>query len=77
MISALFTVPEKFNDFFHNHFSQQKHLQGSQGVAVDLADTIAGFQGLVNGTYDDIPEICFYMVGTIDDVLRKHRETAQ
>lgn len=67
----------KIQRFFSQPFFTAETFTGQKGVAVDLTDTISGFQGLVNGDYDDIPEICFYMVGTIDDVLRKYRETTQ
>jgi F-type H+-transporting ATPase subunit beta len=36
-----------------------------------LKDTIAGFQGILDGKYDHIPEMAFYMVGGIDEVLAK------
>ena len=36
-----------------------------------LEDTIKGFDDLVNGKYDDIPEAAFYMVGTIEEALEK------
>jgi F-type H+-transporting ATPase subunit beta len=36
---------------------------------VPLAETIRGFKGIVEGKYDDILEMAFYMVGGIDDVL--------
>ena len=38
---------------------------------VKLEDTIKGFKGILDGLYDDIPEQAFYMVGTIEDVLKK------
>jgi F-type H+-transporting ATPase subunit beta len=38
---------------------------------VPLDETIAGFKGLVNGDYDDIPELAFYMVGNINEALEK------
>jgi len=64
----------KIQRFFSQPFFTAETFTGQKGVAVNLADTISGFQGLINGQYDDIPEMCFYMVGTIDDVLRKHKE---
>lgn len=32
------------------------------GKYVDLANTISGFQGILSGKYDDLPEMAFYMV---------------
>ena len=34
-----------------------------------MAETIRGFNGIVSGDYDHIPEQAFYMVGTIDEAV--------
>jgi F-type H+-transporting ATPase subunit beta len=47
---------------------------GSPGKFVSLEDTIKGFEGLVNGDYDDITENAFYMVGTIEEALEKAKK---
>jgi len=39
------------------------------GKFVELEDTIAGFQGLIEGKYDYMPEAAFYMVGTIEEAV--------
>jgi F-type H+-transporting ATPase subunit beta len=49
---------------------------GSPGVFVQLADTIKGFKGLVSGEYDHLPEAAFYMVGTIEDAVKKAQKLA-
>ena len=36
---------------------------------MSLAETIRGFNGIVNGDYDHIPEQAFYMLGSIDEVV--------
>ena len=41
-----------------------------------LEETIAGFRGIVDGNYDDIPEGAFYMCGNIDETLDKARKMA-
>ena len=41
------------------------------GVYVSLANTIIGFNRILAGELDDIPEAAFYMVGDIDEVLQK------
>jgi F-type H+-transporting ATPase subunit beta len=43
---------------------------------VPLEETIKGFQGLVNGDYDHLPEQAFYMVGTIDEAIAKAERLA-
>ena len=35
---------------------------GSPGKYVDIKDTISGFKGVIEGKYDDLPEMAFYMV---------------
>ena len=47
---------------------------GRPGVYVKLADNVAGFQEILDGKYDDLPEQAFYMVGTIDDAVAKAKE---
>src|SRR5690606_34839778 len=49
---------------------------GTPGKLVSLADTIAGFKGIVEGKYDDLPESAFYMVGTIEEAVEKARKIA-
>jgi F-type H+-transporting ATPase subunit beta len=49
---------------------------GSPGKLVSLEDTIKGFQGLVEGKYDHLPEAAFYMVGTIEEAVAKAEKLA-
>jgi F-type H+-transporting ATPase subunit beta len=44
------------------------------GAHVSLPETLRGFEGILEGGYDHIPEQAFYMTGTIDDVLEKARK---
>ena len=44
------------------------------GQYVPLEEAVRGFKGIVSGEYDDIPEQAFYMVGRIDDTLKKAEE---
>ena len=44
---------------------------GTPGVYVKLEDTIQGFEEIVSGKHDDLPENAFYMVGTIEEALDK------
>ena len=61
----------KIQRFLSQPFHVAEVFTGTPGVFVNLQDTIKGFDDLVNGKYDDIPEIAFYMVGTIDEALEK------
>src|SRR6266478_2767425 len=60
--------------------SQPMHVAevftGLPGVFVELADTIKGFKGLVDGRYDHLPEAAFYMVGTIEQAVEKGKKLA-
>ncbi|MFM8333328.1 MAG: F0F1 ATP synthase subunit beta [Candidatus Methylumidiphilus sp.] len=66
----------KIQRFLSQPFSVAEVFTGSPGKYVSLKDTIAGFNGIVNGEYDDIPEQAFYMVGTIDEALEKAKRLA-
>ena len=61
----------KIQRFLSQPFHVAEVFTGTPGVFVNLQDTIKGFNDLVNGKYDDIPEAAFYMVGTIDEALKK------
>ena len=61
----------KIQRFLSQPFHVAEVFTGTPGVFVKLEDTIKGFKGILEGLYDDIPEQAFYMVGTIDDVLKK------
>jgi F-type H+-transporting ATPase subunit beta len=41
------------------------------GIYVPLARTVRDFREIIEGKHDDVPEQAFYLVGTIDDVLKK------
>jgi len=61
----------KIQRFLSQPFHVAEVFTGTPGVFVKLEDTIKGFKGILDGLYDDIPEQAFYMVGTIEDVLKK------
>ena len=65
------TRARKIQRFLSQPFFVAEVFTGSPGKYVSLKDTIAGFKGIIEGQYDDIPEQAFYMVGTIDEVLEK------
>ena len=64
----------KIQRFLSQPFHVAEVFTGTPGVFVGLQDTIKGFEDLVNGKYDDIPEAAFYMVGTIDEALEKAKK---
>ncbi|HUL13968.1 MAG TPA: F0F1 ATP synthase subunit beta [Methylococcaceae bacterium] len=66
----------KIQRFLSQPFFVAEVFTGSPGKYVSLKDTIAGFKGITEGEFDDIPEQAFYMVGTIDEVLEKAKRLA-
>lgn len=60
----------KVQKFLSQPFFVAEQFSGNPGRYVKLEDTIAGFKGIVEGQYDNIPEQAFYMAGTIEDVLK-------
>jgi F-type H+-transporting ATPase subunit beta len=67
----------KIQRFLSQPFHVAEVFTGSPGKLVSLADTIAGFKGLVEGQYDDLPEAAFYMVGSIDEAIEKAHKMAK
>jgi F-type H+-transporting ATPase subunit beta len=48
-----------------------EQFTGTPGEYVKLEDTIEGFQTILDGQHDELPEQAFYMVGTIDKAVAK------
>ncbi|KAF3977745.1 MAG: F0F1 ATP synthase subunit beta [Methylococcales symbiont of Iophon sp. n. MRB-2018] len=65
------TRARKVQRYLSQPFFVAEVFTGSPGKYVSLKDTIAGFKGIINGDYDDLPEQAFYMVGTIDEAVEK------
>jgi F-type H+-transporting ATPase subunit beta len=61
----------KIQRFLSQPFFVAEVFTGSPGKYVSLKDTIAGFKGIIDGEYDELPEQAFYMVGTIDEAIEK------
>jgi len=61
----------KIERFLSQPFHVAEIFTGAPGKYVSLKETIAGFQGLLNGDYDDLPEQAFYMVGGIEEAVEK------
>ncbi|MCR9220062.1 MAG: F0F1 ATP synthase subunit beta [Alphaproteobacteria bacterium] len=67
----------KIQRFLSQPFHVAEVFTGSPGKYVELADTIKGFQEIVNGEHDDLPESAFYMVGTIEEAIEKAKKMAK
>lgn len=57
----------KVERFLSQPFFVAEIFTNSPGKYVSLKDTIKGFQGILNGDYDHLPEQAFYMIGGIDE----------
>jgi F-type H+-transporting ATPase subunit beta len=61
----------KIERFLSQPFHVAEVFTGSPGVYVAVEDTIRSFKAIVAGEYDHLPEAAFYMVGTIEDAVKK------
>ena len=61
----------KCERFFSQPFHVAEVFTGSPGKYVSLKETIRGFKMIVEGEVDHLPEQAFYMVGTIDEAIKK------
>ncbi len=66
----------KIQRFMSQPFHVAEVFTGTPGKFVSLEDTIKGFTEIVSGTYDDLPEAAFYMVGTIEEAVEKAQSMA-
>ena len=57
--------------FLSQPFFVAEVFTGLSGKYVSLNDSVAGFQKILEGAYDSLPEQAFYLVGGIDDVIAK------
>lgn len=61
----------KIQRFLSQPFFVAEVFTGSPGKYVSLKDTIKGFQAILSGEYDELPEQAFYMVGSIEEAVAK------
>lgn len=57
--------------FLTQPFFVAEQFTSVAGVYVPIEETIRGFQEILAGKHDNLPEQAFYMVGTIDDAVKK------
>jgi F-type H+/Na+-transporting ATPase subunit beta len=53
-----------------------EQFTGTPGRYVERAETVRGFQEILEGKHDNLPEQAFYMVGTIDEAVERGEEMA-
>jgi F-type H+-transporting ATPase subunit beta len=65
------TRARRVQRFLSQPFFVAEQFTGLAGVLVDIKDTIKGFNAIIDGTYDHLPEAAFNLVGTIEDAIAK------
>jgi len=63
--------------FLSQPFSVAEQFTGIEGQYVPIAETIRGFEEILDGKHDDLPESAFLFVGTIDDAVKKAESMRQ
>ncbi|KIH77836.1 ATP synthase F1 subcomplex beta subunit [Geoalkalibacter ferrihydriticus] len=66
----------KIQRFLSQPFHVAEIFTGAPGKYVELKDTIKGFQEIVAGMHDELPEQAFYLVGTIEEAIEKAKKLA-
>jgi F-type H+-transporting ATPase subunit beta len=64
----------KIQRFLSQPFHVAEEFTGRPGKYVTIAETIRGFREIIDGLHDDKPEQAFYMVGGIEDVVKRAEE---
>ena len=67
----------KIQRFMSQPFFVAEVFTGTPGKYVELEDTINGFDAICKGEYDHLPEAAFYMVGTIEEAVKKAEKMAE
>ncbi len=60
--------------FLSQPFAVAEQFTGVKGVMVSIEDTIKGFNAILDGEVDDLPEQAFMNVGTIEDAIAKGKK---
>ena len=60
--------------FLSQPFHVASQFTGLPGVMVPIEETIRGFNMIINGEVDNLPEQAFLNVGTIDDAIEKGKK---
>ena len=68
---AIVNRARRIQRFLSQPFHVAENFTGMEGKYVPLSETIKGFQAILAGDCDDLPEQAFLMAGSIDDVLKK------
>ncbi len=61
-------------NFLSQPFSVATQFSGLEGKYVKVEDTVRSFKELLEGKYDDLPELAFMSIGTIEEAREKAKE---
>merc|ERR1712154_431692 len=64
-------LSRKIERFLSQPFQVAEVFTSNPGKLVPIAETISGFKEILEGKYDHLPEVAFYMVGNVDEVVAK------
>ncbi|UMZ75103.1 F0F1 ATP synthase subunit beta [Natranaerofaba carboxydovora] len=67
----------KMQRFLSQPFFVAAEFTGMEGKYVPVKETVRGFQEILEGKHDDLPEDAFYMVGTIEEAVEKGKQIAK
>jgi F-type H+-transporting ATPase subunit beta len=67
----------KIQRFLSQPFQVAEVFTGTPGKLVPLKDTIKGFKMILNGELDHLPELAFYMIGPVEEVIQKAEKLAE
>ena len=61
----------KIEKYLSQPFHVAEMFTGLKGIYVPVEETVRGFEAIISGDLDNVPEMAFFNVGTVDDVLEK------
>jgi F-type H+-transporting ATPase subunit beta len=64
----------KIERFLSQPFFVAEEFTGTPGAYVKIADTIRGFEEIIDGKHDEVPESAFFLKGTIDEVVEAAKQ---
>ena len=67
----------KIERFLSQPFHVAEQFTGIEGKYVPLSETIRGFNEILEGKHDNLPEGAFLLVGTIDDAVAKAKAMSE
>ena len=67
----------RIQKFCSQPFHVAEQFTGIPGKYVTVKETVRGFKEILEGKHDEIPEAAFYMVGNIDEAVKKAKEMGE